>query len=99
MKLKIIVVSFLGFLIYSCASKSAMPVPVVAETKKEVVTNSSVAEGKNLYENNCAKCHKLYDAKEFSAEEWKPILVSMQKKAHLNDAEIATISNYINSQL
>ncbi len=98
MKLKIIVIAVLGFMIYSCASKSTLPAPVVVEAKKEVVT-SSIAEGKNLYENNCANCHKLYGAKEFSAEEWKPILYSMQKKAHLIDAEMASISNYINSQL
>ncbi|KAB1155571.1 cytochrome c family protein [Flavobacterium luteum] len=98
MKFKNIVAPILLFMIYSCASKSTFPVPVVAGVKKEVVI-SSIAEGKNLYENNCANCHKLYVAKEFSAEEWKPILHSMQKKAHLNDAEISSISSYINSQL
>lgn len=98
MKLKISVIVVLGFMIYSCASKSTLPVPVVAEVKKEVVT-SSVEEGKNLYENNCANCHKMYGAKDFSAEEWKPILKSMQKKAQLNDTEMVSISDYINSQL
>lgn len=98
MKLKISVIVVLGIMIYSCASKSTLPLPVVAEIKNEVATGS-IVEGKNLYENNCANCHKLYGAKEFSAEEWKPILYSMQKKAHLNDVEMATISNYINSQL
>lgn len=59
----------------------------------------NVAEGKSLYENNCAKCHKLFEAKEFSKEEWGPILVRMQKKAHLSDDEMAGISNYIYTQL
>lgn len=108
MKLKIIALVVLALLIYSCASKT--PAPVV-EAKKEtnskevlveaksVVMTKELAEGKNLFENNCAKCHKLYDPKDFSSQDWKPILVEMQKKAHLDDAQIGTISDYINSQL
>jgi cytochrome c5 len=55
--------------------------------------------GKSLYENNCASCHKLFVPKKFTQEDWKPILVRMQKKAHVDDVQIAAISNYITSQL
>lgn len=108
MKLKIIALATLGLLIYSCASKT--PAPVVAASKeinskevlvetKSVVMTKELAEGQSLFENNCAKCHKLYDPKDFSSQDWKPILVQMQKKAHLEDAQIGFISAYINSQL
>ncbi len=63
------------------------------------VMTQELAEGLSLYENNCAKCHTLYDPKKFSAEAWKPILVEMQKNTELNDAQMASISDYINSQL
>jgi cytochrome c5 len=66
---------------------------------KDVVVSMSATEGKNLYENSCARCHKLFEPKEFSKTEWVPILKSMQKKAHLTDAEIAGIAVYINSEL
>jgi len=114
MKLKIIALVALGFLIYSCASKTPTPVAekeIPAGTKIEPTTKDvgvltvkgvmtkELSEGKNLFENNCAKCHKLYDPKSFSAENWKPILVKMQMKAHLDDTQIGSISNFINSQL
>ena len=47
------------------------------------------------YENNCAKCHKLYNAKDYTAEQWKPILVSMQKKAKITDQEREKIYTYL----
>ena len=108
MKLKMITLAALGILIYSCASKT--PAPIV-EAKKETNTKELVLdtknafmskellEGKNLFENNCAKCHKLYNPKDYSAQDWKSILAEMQKKARLDDAQIGMISNYISSQL
>lgn len=104
MKYKVLALSFLVVIIFSCASKSNVPTsevnktePVVksAEVKVEKVLTAELAEGKSLYENNCAKCHKLYDAKEFTAEEWKPIVARMQKKAHLDDLAGQKIYKYI----
>lgn len=107
MKYKIVALVAFAGIIFSCASKSSVP---VAEVKKEevkvadskpvaaiknTVMTSELAEGKSLYENNCAKCHNLYDAKDFSAEEWKPIVARMQKKAHLEDLQGQKIYNYV----
>jgi hypothetical protein len=92
MKSKIIAVALLGMLIYSCASK---PVTTSTPEVKNVVLTAVQAEGKTIYENNCAKCHKLYDTKDFSATEWQPILLSMQKKAKLQDADREKIYAYI----
>lgn len=107
MKYKVFVIALITTFIYSCASKSSVP---TAEVKKEEVKIESVkpvvlvkntvmtaelAEGKSLYENNCAKCHKLYDVNSYSAEEWKPIVARMQKKAHLDDLAGQKIYNYV----
>lgn len=102
MKLRIITLGVLGLLLYSCASKTPAPAPVAevkAETAPKGVMTQELAEGLSLYENNCAKCHKLYNPKSFSSEQWKPILVDMQKNTNLNDAQMVSISDYINSQL
>ena len=108
MKYKIITLTVLAIIIYSCAAKSSVPTataevkPVLKAEVKNVATVSvatvmtpELAEGKSLFENNCAKCHRLYDAKEFSAEEWKPIVARMQKKAHLDDIAGQKIYNYV----
>ena len=108
MKLKIVVIAIVALLIYSCSAKSSV---TIVEAKKEelrtepivepkyIVMTEALAEGKTLFENNCAKCHNLYNPKDFSSEQWQPILIRMQKEAGLDYTQIASISNYINSQL
>jgi len=105
MTLKIFGLAIIGTVMYSCASKSAVA-PIPPQTPKtaavpvpEGIMITDLAAGKASYENNCAKCHKLFAPKEFSKEDWAPILVTMQKKAHLSDAEMAPITNYIYTQL
>ncbi|MDN3677841.1 cytochrome c [Flavobacterium paronense] len=102
MKYKVLALAVLSVIIYSCASKSSVPTTEVKKPETTVsakpaqtVMSAELAEGKSLYENNCAKCHKLYDTKEFSSEEWKPIVASMQKKAHLDDLAGQKIYNYV----
>lgn len=92
MKTKIITVVVLAITLYSCGSSKSVQPMVEA---KPVVSSSDIAMGKNLYESNCAKCHKLYAASDFSKEEWKPIVLRMQKKAHLEDADGQKIYNYL----
>lgn len=72
-------------------NKNLLPIADANTPSKSMV----LAEGKNLFENNCAKCHKLYDPSDFNAEQWKPIMLSMQKKAKLQDAEREKIYNYL----
>ena len=95
-KLRIIAVVILGIFIYSCSPK--IIAPVTPEVKKVELT-PELAAGKTLYENNCARCHKLYSPTILSQEDWKPVLVRMQRKAKLDDVEMVEISNYIYSQL
>lgn len=92
MKYKVLALSVIAVVLFSCSSKSNIP---TAEVPKEKVLSPELAEGKSLYENSCARCHKLYDAKDFSAEQWKPIVQSMQKKARLDDAQGLKIYNYL----
>jgi len=104
MKSNILILAVVTVLLVSCGTqKSAVattePTAPVTETTKTVALTTELAEGKNLYENSCARCHKLYDANKFTQEEWKPILTRMQKKAKLDDTQMASISHYITSQL
>ena len=94
MKLRILSLAFVGAIIYSCSPKVA---PAVTEAKPPVVATLSaeLAEGKSLFENNCAKCHKLYAPSDFTAEQWTPIVLRMQKKAKIQDAEREKIYNYL----
>lgn len=100
MKAKILILAAVVLLLASCGTKKATPTtPAVTQAAKATELTPALAEGKNLYENSCARCHKLYEPKQFTQEDWKPILVKMQKKAKLDDSQMASISNYITSQL
>lgn len=96
MKNKIILGLFAAALFYSCTTQKT----VVEDKKAEVIAevkavSPTVAEGKSLYEANCAKCHKLYDSKDFTAEEWTPIVMRMQKKARITDEQRDKIYTYL----
>ena len=105
MKSKILTLTAVTMLLVSCATKKApmaptdATAPAVTETVKAAELTPELAEGKNLYENSCGRCHKLYEPKKYTKEEWQPILVRMQKKAKLDDTNMASITNYIHSQL
>ncbi|MFB9079522.1 cytochrome c [Flavobacterium procerum] len=102
MKSKILILSAATIVLFSCGTQKtavAEAPPKSIEVKEEVALTPELLEGKNLYENSCAKCHKLYEPKKFDKEKWAPILVRMQKKAKLDDVKMASITNYIHSQL
>ncbi len=100
-----------GMFIFSCAPKVVTPVADAKEEDqkavvvknaeqtgledKSIVMTAALAEGKNLFENNCAKCHKLYNPSDYSAEQWTPIVLRMQKQAKIQDAEREKIYNYL----
>ena len=91
---KIVYVSALFGFIISCSPKIA---PVVEQVHKVTLT-PELAEGKSLYENNCGKCHQLYEPNSYSKENWIPILKSMQIKAEITDAEREKIYNYLTKE-
>lgn len=106
MKLRIISVAIIGILIYSCSPKITTQVTEASNVKgvaeEQAISSASLPtntpDGKSIYENNCAKCHKLYDPKSYSRQAWIPILYDMQKKAQLSDAEMDKILAYLSKE-
>ena len=107
MKTKITIGLFALAIAYGCtAKKAATPTPEVKEVavatevamvelKPTKATAETLAEGKSLYEMNCAKCHKLFEPNTFNAEEWTPIVMRMQKKARISDEHREKIYAYL----
>jgi cytochrome c5 len=73
-------------------------VPQMPNAAATLPTTEAIAHGKSLYQENCARCHKLFEPQSHTREEWKPILAKMQVKAQLGDEDMALISTYINSE-
>jgi len=77
----------------SCAAKKAVPPPAPPAPASTLTAQQE--QGHQLYENNCGKCHDLFAPTSYSKKDWVPILASMQKKAKLEDADMAKIKAYI----
>lgn len=70
------------------------PVP----TKEYVKANFSdeqLVQGRTLYENNCAKCHKLKDPASRNPEEWNNVLKKMIPKAKLTYEDGRLVRAYL----
>jgi mono/diheme cytochrome c family protein len=91
MKTKIVTIALIAIVLYSCGPSKATKM-AEAEKAALIVTQN---EGKALYENNCAKCHKLYDPAGYTAEKWTGILKWMQPKANITDEQRTSIYNYL----
>jgi len=61
------------------------------------VSAADIAAGKSIYNDNCGKCHKLYDPGAFTAAKWGPILKGMIPKARLNDSDGNLVRAYVYS--
>ncbi|WP_329805251.1 c-type cytochrome [Flavobacterium facile] len=76
-------------------SESTVAVMVKPVNESPKITAEVLAEGKSLYGMNCAKCHELYNANSYTAEEWTPIVLRMQKKARISDEQREKIYAYL----
>lgn len=107
MKSKIVLAALFGILIYSCGTTpkvtamqpDPVQVPPRIASPNEAPMSEDIAQGKIMYENKCASCHKLFAPTDFSKDDWQPILIRMQKKAKLEDHDMAKINNYIFASL
>ena len=96
-----------------CGCKSSAPTAAVSQETPQQEVNpvagtaapepramtESMFKGKSIYENRCANCHKLFDPKEVSREDWVPILKRMQHKAKIEDADMVFVNDYVLNSL
>ena len=95
MKTKLIAIASVFTLTLACSPKIQLPSEDKLPPPPEIPMSPELVEGKTLFLNNCSKCHDLYIPKDFNAEQWKPIMLSMQKKAEISDEEREKIYAYL----
>ena len=66
----ILILAGLALFVVSCGSQKTATAAAPTEPSKTVALTPELEAGRSMYENNCAKCHKLYDPKKFTKEEW-----------------------------
>lgn len=97
---KTILPALIIFILVSCKSKQ-----VVTDNKTEIETNKTVtselsmadmiAQGESIFQNKCGNCHALPKVKDHTPENWKSIMLRMQKAAEISDKEREYVYNYI----
>lgn len=92
MKIRILSLVVLVLVFNSCGPSKA----TVAKSELAILIAKQKA-GKEIYENNCAKCHQLFDPKSYTIQDWQPILKKMQIQARLQDADMNKINVYLSS--
>ncbi|AEW87279.1 cytochrome C [Flavobacterium columnare] len=93
---KILGAIVLGGVLFSCSKKAIYPISSV-ESKKDVVKElpTEIAEGKMMYENNCAKCHKLFPASKHDKTGWVKTVNRMAPKAKITEEQKNLVYNYL----
>lgn len=60
---------------------------------------SSVAEGANIYNLNCVRCHNARPAEDYTARQWSVVMPHMREKAHLTRQETLSVEKFLASTL
>lgn len=89
---QLIIVSLLLMTGCTTVKKVATVVPEAPKVSTETLT-----QGKDLYDNRCGKCHKLFAASDYSVKQWPKVLDSMQSKAKITDEQKAQIFAYLSA--
>ena len=61
------------------------------------LSRDELSKAEGLHKLKCAKCHKLYDPKDYDDASWENWMDKMRKKARLKDGQYDLILRYTNS--
>ena len=66
-----------------------------AAAKAEGLTKKEQLGAKRLYDSKCVKCHRRYEPKDYSQEEWRLWMSKMSKKAQLKPGQEKLLNRYL----
>ncbi len=72
----------LSGIIYSCSGSKKVSKTEVVKQDVTVVNNSTIEQGKTIYESKCNSCHALKQVNQYDAESWKSIVPNMVGKTN-----------------
>lgn len=58
-----------------------------------------VAEGAEIYNLNCVRCHNARPAEDYTAKQWSVVMPHMREKAHLTKHETLAVETFLASTL
>ena len=101
MKIMLITVLFAALtVLFAACSKNlttntdSLYTPAAADVTASA-TLADLQAGRDLFINNCGKCHNLYNPDNFSATNWKSIVPNMASRAGLSTAQASQVTKYV----
>ncbi|MBX9852227.1 MAG: cytochrome c [Cytophagaceae bacterium] len=96
---KLLTIFSILFFVVAC-TKVVMPVATENDAKRasEKWPNTTLADltqGKSLYEQHCAGCHKLYKPDSHNEAQWNKIVPPMANKAKIDSEKENLILKYL----
>ena len=95
----VMILSLVLFIIIAgCTKKNTDTGSLYVPASTDVTINATLSElqqGRDLYINNCARCHSLYTPDNYSPAQWKVILSSMAPKTNLSSSQILLVTKYV----
>jgi cytochrome c5 len=95
------IVSCLGaaVLLANCTPKKVTTTEMTTEQKvadvKKNFTPAQMDEGKVLFQDNCGKCHKLFDPGSRTVDKWENVLPRMAKRSKLTEIQESMVRAYL----
>jgi hypothetical protein len=59
------------------------------------LTPTELTAARKMYVAKCAKCHKFYEPRDYSAEEWKRWMEAMSRKSKLKPEQEKLLLRYL----
>jgi len=90
------VIAVVGATLAGCQTtgdSQSMPPP--DQQRATQLSPTELSQGRTLYANKCARCHRFHDPAKYDNAEWHMWMRKMSKKAHLSPGEEATLSKYL----
>jgi hypothetical protein len=91
-------VVFLSFIGSSCSKNDTNISSIYVPATSDVTANATIDEltqGRQLYINNCSRCHMLYSPDSYTASQWKSIVSVMAPRTSMSAAEVKLVTKYV----
>ncbi len=69
--------------------------PIIFADEQQQFDPAQFARGVKSWADNCSRCHRMRDPKEFRDDEWKVIVTHMQIRAGLTKKEAEDILKFL----
>lgn len=89
---------FLSFLGTSCSKNDLSISNLYVPASTDVTSNATLddlTQGRQLYIDNCSRCHSLYSPDSYTVGQWEYILPSMTPRTHMSAAEVKLVTKYV----